>query len=260
MSILVSDIISRMRNVGLDAQPNTDYYDDLEDLVPAIDSSVKWIVSVINKARSENKSTDEVLRELTQARIYRTNDQSRINFDSAIWTIDAVAPLPETIANTTNPPTPTTSGFQSLYRSDLSFVRSYYSAFRKTIEESNQNRMNPFSPGFMPEHLTQADLTVGSNLNITFCYVPSYDYIYPTVAAGSYIEILPEIPQKLCAVFLVKNHPAVTATADTILFPVSIFNMVYETALQFVSYSQGDDTTIWGVTNNDVALLVKSIS
>lgn len=260
MPILVSDIIARMRNVGLDAQPNTDFYDDLRDLVPAIDSAVKWTVSVINKAKAENKATEEILRELSQARIYRTNDQSRILFEEAFWSIDAVAPLPDTVSNTTPAPTPTTSGFQSLYRSDLSFVRSYYSAARKTIEETNQNRTNPFSPGFLPENVTQADLTAGSKLNITFCYVPSYDYIYPTVAAGSYIEILPEIPQKLCAVFVVKNPATIVATTDTILFPVSIFNIIYEKALQFVSYVQGDDTNIWGVTGNDVALLVKSIS
>lgn len=260
MPILVQDVIDRMRNVGIDAQPNTDYYDDLLDLVPAIDSSVKWLISVINKARSENKATDEVVRELTQTRIYRTSLQSRIMFEDDLWTIDAVAPLCDTVDNTTNPPAPPASTFMSWYRSDLSFIRSYYSAYRKTIEETNQNRQNPFSPGFLPDGVTSSDLTEGSRLNITFCYVPSYDYIYPTVAAGSYIEILPEIPNKLCAIFLVKNHPAITATGDTILFPVSLFNLVYEKALQFVSYSQGDNTDIWNVTANDVALLVKSIS
>lgn len=260
MPITVQSIIDRMRRVGLDAQPNTDFYTDLEDLVPAIDSSVKWLVSVINKARSENKATDEVIRELTQARIYRTSSQSRIIFETDIWTIDAVAPLCDTITNGTPTPAVPASSFMSWSRTDLAFVRSYYSAFRKTIEETNQNRTNPFSPGFLPDNVTSSDLSEGSRLNITFCYVPSYDYIYPTVAAGSYIEILPEIPNKLCAVFVVKNHPAITLASDTILFPVSLFNLVYEKALQFVSYSQGDDTNIWGVTGNDVSLLVKSIS
>lgn len=259
MPISVQSVIDRMRNVGLDAQPNTDYYDDVLDLIPAIDSAVKWTVTVINKARSENKATDEIVRELSKSLIYKTSSQSRIIFEEAWWTIDAVQPLPDTISNGTPTPANPASPFMSLYRSDLSFVRSYYSAFRKTIEEAGQNRTNPFSPGFVPDSNTLFLLVEGSKLNITFGYVPSYDYIYPTVAAGSYIEILPEIPNKLCAVFVIQNPAPVTAVGQTILFPVSIFNVIYEKALQFVSYVQGDDTTIWGVTDNDIAKLVKSV-
>lgn len=257
MPITAQSIVTRMRQVGLDAQPNTDYFDTTIDLLPAIDSAVKWLVTVCNAAKAQNKSTEEALRELAKCYIYRTNAYSRIIFENSVWSIDAVAPLCATTPNSNPIPAQPTSPFQSWKRTDLSFVRSYYSAYRKTIEEVNQNRLNPMSPGYFPPDEDSSILIEGSQYNITFCYVPSYDYIYPTVAAGSYIEILPEIPQKLCAVFLTENPASVTSVNDIIKFPESLFNLVYEKALQFVSYSQGDQTSLYGVTDVDIARLVK---
>lgn len=259
MPIQAADIIARVRRVGLDAQPNTDYYDDNIDIIPAIDSAVKWLVSVINAARSQNKATDEAVRELAKVYIYRTSEQSRIIFEDSIWTIDSVAPLCTTIENGLAPLPVPTSPFQSWKRNNLSFVRSYYSCFRKTIEEHNANRLNPMSPGFMPESLSQSQLTEGSKYNISFCYIPSYDYNYINVAKGSYIEILPEIPYKNCAIFCIEQPSAVISANDTIRFPQSLFNILYEKTLQFISYSQGDGTSIWSVTENDISKLFKAI-
>lgn len=260
MPIPVASVISRIREVGLDAQPNTNFYNDTDDIIPAIDSSVKWLVSVINMAKAQNKATEEVLRELSKCFVYSTSELSRIIFEESIWSIDAVAPLCDSTSNGTTPPAPPTTKFNSVKLTDQSFVISYYSAYRKTIEEVNQNRLNPMSPGFMPELLTQSDLTEGSKFNIAFAYVPSYDYIQGASAPGAYIEILPHIPKKKCAVFFVENPAEITAANQTIQFPVSCFNLIYEKALQFISYSQGDGTNIWGVTESDISKLFKAVS
>lgn len=260
MPILVTDLIARIRANGLDAQPDTDYYDDVKEIVPAIDSAQKWLVSIIDKIRSNNKDTDEVIRELTQTKVYTTSVLSRLIFDDTIWTIDAVVPLPVTASNGTTPPITPTDNYKSYENTDLMFVSSWYSAARKTIEESNENRNNPFSPGFSPPNIDLTLLVEGSNLNIDFMYVSSYGYNNPSTSTGSYIEIQPYLSRKKVALFLVMRPAAITATNQSLQFPTSMFNIVYEKALQFLSYSQGDQTTIWQVTEEDVKKLLASIS
>lgn len=260
MPILVSDVIARIRRVGLDAQPNTDFYNDQIDLIPAIDSSVKWLVSVINAAKANNKQTEEFMRELAICDVYQTDGYSRIKFDDSVWSIDAIAPLCKTAPNGVPVPVLPTDDFTSVKRIDRSFVSSNYSAARRTIEEVNQNRNNPMSPGYLPSGVSQSLLVEGSSLNITFGYHGFYDYIYPSASTskGTQITILPEIPKKLCAVFYILNPAQITSVNDIIKFPVSLFNMLYEKSLQFVSYSQGDGTTIWQVTEMDINKLFKS--
>jgi hypothetical protein len=254
--ISAGTIISRLRNVGLDAQPNTDYFTDADDLLPAIDSSVKWIVAVINAAKAQNKATEEALRELSFCKVYVTSKQSRIEIEDSVWTIDAVCPLCETESNGGTPPTPPTDDFESYERTDLVYIGSGYQCYRKTIEEVNNNLSNPFSPGFTPNG---ANISVGSNDNVTYAYIPSYNYNNPSSAQGTFIEILPLLNKKLCAIFYVKNHPAIVSANDNILFPESAFNLIYEKALQFISYSQGDQTNIWGVTDKDINNLLGAI-
>lgn len=264
MPILVNDIVSRIQQVGLDAQPDTDYYSVTNEIIPAIDSATKWLMSVIQEARSTNKKTDEIVAELQYCLIFYTNIQSRIQFSEFVdwWTIDAVAPLPFVISNTLVPPVPPIKAnpLESTYREDLVFSYSNYSALRKTIEQANENRQNPFSPGYSPPNLDSNLLTPGSDLNVDFSYLSPYQYNLDTASAqGSWIEINPSIPQKLCAVFVTKQPAKVQNLNETIKFPQSVFNIIYEKALQFLSYSQGDGTTIWEVTERDVTKLINAV-
>jgi len=262
MPILVSDIIARIRSNGLDAQPDTDYYSDTNEIIPAIDSAQKWLISLIDKSRSNNKDSDEVVKELASCRIFTTSSLSRIGIDDTIWTIDSIVPLPNTASNSKTPPTPPTpvAGFTASYENtDLMFVNSWYSAARKSIEESNENRNNPFAPGFMPTNISQSLLVEGSSLNVDFMYVSPYSYQDPVTTAFS-IEIQPSIPLRKCAIFCIIKPTAVTSSTQSLQFPTSVFNIIYEKALQFLSYSQGDQTNIWQVTETDISKLLSSIS
>lgn len=258
MAFLASLVESSIRQNGLDAQPNTDYY-TAQNILDAINNSVKWTMMAIQKLRSENKISDEVFASLQSVRVYRTNKHSRILFEQSVFTVDAVSPLPATESNGTPAPVPL-SDDQSYVRTDLIFVKSNYSAYRKTIQEANQNRQNPFSDGYLPEGVSQADLSEGSSLNIKFSYLAPEIYNYAGQYNVAYMEILPEIPLKLCAVFVVENHPTLASINDAILFQDNMFNIVYQKALQFLTYSQGEDNTLWQITGNDIAMIMQSIT
>lgn len=265
MAIIAQDIVSRIQQVGLDAQPDTDYYSVQNEILPAIDSSVKWLMSVIQSARSKNKNTDEIVSELAQCLIFITSYQSRIQFDEIKdwWTIDAVVPLPKVASNNLPPPVPPINAnpFASTLRNDFVFLYSNYSAKRKTIEEANENRNNPFSSGYLPSNVNQSLLIGGSDLNIDFSYLAPYIYNQdPSSPIAPFIEINPLIPNKECAVFVTKRPLPIISVNTSIPFPVTVFNVIYEKALQFLSYSQGDQTTIWEVTEQDIAKLINAVS
>lgn len=265
--ILVSDLISRIRKVGLDADPDTDYYNDDRDIIPAIDSSVKWLTSQINAAKAQNKNTQEIMRELSFAGVFQLSDKSRVMLPDSIWSIDAIWPLPITVQTPNIAPVVQTDTKVSVARPDKTHVSSSYAAYRKTVEEWSLQNDNPFQPGgWQVGGGNPALLVEGSNLNVVFGYLDPYTYSgYPTTVTPAAptnveIEIAPAIPNKLVTLMYCKTPSLVALSTDKILFPTSAFDIIYIKALQYISYSQGDGTTIWQVTEQDVAKLFKSVS
>ena len=256
MAIPVQRIVDRMRQVGLDAE-GSDYYSDSIDLIPAINAAVEWTVSVINSAMGAKKVSEEVFRDLTYTRVFQTSEYSRIKLDAAslghgVWTILAVYPLPtvypaETISATTNP-------WDSSYRGDLSHLSSANSAARLTLEEWVDNKSNPFAAGNSIE--TCADL-------IDYAYVNPVNYNM-TTGVSQYnsapeLEIRPALNKKLVSIAYVKQPTLATVVGDNLEFPESMSNLIYEKALQFVSYKQGDGTNIYAVTGADINTLLQTI-
>lgn len=255
--ILVSDIIFRIRT-RLDAV-GSGYYDDTDDLIPAIQSSIEWLVSLINANMSDKKISEESLRELRVAVVFQTSENSRINIDETFWTIEAVYPLPLTSPN--NPPviSPNPHPEESLVRDDLLHIRSSYSAKRMTLEEWAENEKNPFAAGNTVKDCCV--LTHGSDCNIKFGYLNPLEYRATTnFATTRDLEVRPYIPNKLCTLFYVENPDKIEETTDEIRFPISLFEIITDKALQFVSYKQGDGTSIWEVSGADVNQLVKMLS
>lgn len=247
---------------ALDAQPDSGYYDSTFDFIPSIDSACKWIFSIIVASKSRSKRAAEILREAQFNYIYVTNIQSRIMIEGAIWSIDAVFPLPFTISNGQPTPPPPLDDFESYVRTDLVYQYSNYSAYRKTVEQTGENRNNPFSPGYNPPTISQSQLVEGSNLNIDFCYIEPYSYNTqqenPMDKRG-YIEIQPFIPKKMCAVAYTINPNPILGTGTNINLPDSAFLLIVEKALSFLSYQQGDKTTLYQVTEVDIQRVLSSI-
>lgn len=432
MPIAAQTIIDRIRRVGLDAE-GSDYYTDTEDLIPAINAAIKWLVSVINIGFASNKLSEETFRELVKVKIFQANDFSRIMIDPTIighdvWTILAVYPKPTTnqsasaipctgtnvytdgdngsmetdisglntftgdalikssdqasagsfsakftsgvnasttfgstgrkmigtdagvsltkglsyemtakvyipSGQTTELPSASAgrriqiimdaaatgkfssetvvsrwdfklnnfnqfvelktkataavsatafpeihqalfdtgsggiiytdeivfkcvaSAEDSFFIDNISFLSSEYSAKRLTSEEWNENRGNPFAAG----NTIQTPATCPELA--TYAYKNFADYTSTTynIPVSREIEVRPSVADELVGIEYLKVPNTVTLAADTIEFPTAFENLIYEKALNFISFKQGDNTTINSVTNADLNLLVQSI-
>lgn len=247
--IAVQTVVDRMKSV-LDAEGSDRYLFD-QDFKPAINSAIDWLVAVFNAAFSDKKLSEEDLRELVKTTIWQANSYSRIRFDETalgykIWTILGISPEP-TITPATIPPS-LPSPETSVYRSDLSFIDSEYSARRLSIEEWNENRKNVFSAGN----------EVISNSLKSYAYLGHGNYGSSNYnAGGEEIQIRPSVAEQFVAVTVLKNPDKITQITDDIEFPSPIIDILYQKALNFIAYKQGDQTTLFTVTSRDVATLVK---
>ena len=91
MPIPAQQVIDRARQVGLDAE-GADYYDDVIDIIPAINASLEWLTAIISSAFGQKKMGEEVFQDLVQARVFQASDYSRIFFNNTdlgheVWTI-----------------------------------------------------------------------------------------------------------------------------------------------------------------------------
>ena len=91
MPIPAQQVIDRARQVGLDAE-GADYYDDIIDIIPAINASIEWLTAIISAAFGQKKMGEEVFQDLVQARVFQPSNFSRVFLNSAdlgheVWTI-----------------------------------------------------------------------------------------------------------------------------------------------------------------------------
>lgn len=253
--IAAQDIADKMR-FALDAE-NADHYGDQEDLVPAINSSVQWLTSVINATLGEKKLGEEVFRDLTYARVFRTSVDSRISlgaFPDEPWTILAIYPDPKTGETDAEYVQPTNDKISSL-RTDLYHKSAENSCKRLTIEEWSINKKNPFAAGyaFAPNC---DELTL-------YAYLDPFDYNPDSTLETpirSEIEIRPAVVNNNVTVFYVKKPTPISDLTGTIEFPDSVFSLIFNKALAYIAYKQGDNTTLNTITSQDIGLLLRTIS
>ena len=236
---------------ALDAE-NSDYYRDDLDIIPAINASMKWLTSVINSAYGQNKIGEEFFRELSYSGVFKTSNTSRVSLDifpSEVWTIQAVYVKPETSNIQGQVPPTTTDTTRSYFMNNLLHVSSYISCKRLSIEEWATNRKNPFEAGYDGDQICDELL--------------DYAYLNPINYQGdatSYltqeIEIRPFLNNQDVTIFWTKKPDEITDLADTINFPNSVFQMLFDKALNYIAYKQGDQTNIYGVSANDVQQLI----
>jgi hypothetical protein len=239
---------------ALDAEGN-DYYDDARDIIPSINASVKWLTSVINIAIGQNKAGEEIFRDLSIVGVFQTSKDSRISlnvFPHEPWTIIGVYPIPTT-DSTGRTYTPPSNLDASSYRTDLYYVDSEKSCKRLTSEEWNDNRGNPFEAGYIG-NASCPELA-------DYAYLAPKNYLSDSSSTiDREIEIRPNLISKLAAVEYVKKPTVVTALTDSIEFPDSLFQMLFNRALKYIGYKQGDGTTLDTVTDKDLQLLINAVS
>lgn len=239
--------------VALDANDGSDYYDDTIDIIPSINFAQDTLVSVINTTYGQKKLGEEIFQELAFTRVFEPSDFSRVEFNTTalgheVWTILAVFPLITTIPVA---PTPTVNNAEdSEYRNDITVDDITSSANRVSAEQWAKKSVSKFVPG--------------STLNSGCPDLETYAYRGISDFAGSYsiskeITISPSVKDKFIGIEYVRVPPKVVVIGDTILFPASVKNALVTLALNFISWKQGDQTNLKGVTDEATALLLKTV-
>jgi len=247
--INVQTVVDRMVS-ALDAEGSQRYLFD-QDFKPAINSAVDWLVGVFNAAFSDKKLSEEDLRELVRTTIWQANSFSRIQFNEtslgySVWTVLGIFPKPS-IHPASSPQTlslPETS----IFRPDLSYLESQYSAKRLSIEEWNDNRKNVFAAG---------NETLSNELK-SYGYLGHGDYSSSSYSAGGpEIQIRPSVANEFVAVTLLKSPTKINLITDNVEFPDPLLDLLFQKALNFIAYKQGDGTNLYAITAQDVSTLVK---
>lgn len=250
MPIRVVDIIDRVES-ALDAE-GFDRYTFDNDYRPAINYAKEWVVSAFNRAFSDNKLTEESLRELVRVRIWITSSYSRIVYNSTdtgdeLWSVFAVYPEIDYTGDLVVIPSGTIT--ESIYCPDASYLKSYRSAKRGTLEQVNINRRNPFFAG---NEVDICDETRG----YLYTFAVNYNGSYTTNPTHE-LEVYPLIAKEPVALAYLAFPVDVVLQTDTIPFPETLINLIVNKCLEWISYKQGDNTNLKTITEKDINTLVK---
>lgn len=253
MPILVQEINDRMLS-ALDAEGSDRYLFD-NDIKPAVNYSIEFIVSIFNKGFAENKLSGESLRELVKIGVWQANNFSRIAFDSGVmghklWTILAV--YPEIVTQPFFNPSPNPNPALSSFMPGLSYVSGKACTNRMNFEEWNDNQENVFMPG--------NNILTGALVDYAYLDFADYSSSGYTNPGGQEITIRPTVANKLIALGYLKRPTSVALISDSIQFPDSLINIIMDKALQFIATKQGDNTTLYGVTAKDVQQIAGLLS
>jgi hypothetical protein len=251
--ISVQEVVDLMK-FELDAEGSDRYIFDL-DFKPAINSSINWLVFVFNRAFEQNKFSGENLRDLIKTRVWVANNFSRITFDPAatgdeLWSYLGIHPEPEVYPVGSLPPA-LPNDYTSVFQPNIAYVRSKYTANKSTIEKWNENNVNVFEPG---------NEAINGSLK-SYAYLTDVNYSAGTTyVQDKEVEIRPSVAGQFVAITYLKVPTQVNLITDDIEFPNSIKTLFVRKALNFIATKQGDQTTLFSITENDVNRLLKTIA
>lgn len=254
MPIATQDIITQVSS-ALDAEGSDRYLFD-QDYKPAINYSIDLIVSAMSSIFSEKKYSGEALRELLSIGVWQSNKYSRVSINPAdigfeLWSIANVYPEPN--LHPSNSKNPLTNPVNSEFKPGKTFIDSYFSAERRNGQEWNDNRLNPFAPG--NEVITNEDIKTYSYRDFTDYSSSSYQNSVPWE-----IEVRPATPFQYVAIELLKRPNKIVSASDSIQLPSSLINFMVQKSLNFISFKQGDGTNLYGVSREDMSMLIKLMS
>lgn len=237
---------------ALDAE-NSDHYRDDLDYIPSINAAQKWLMSVINMALGQNKIGEEYFREIQYSGVFQTDTHSRVSlsvFPNEVWTILAIYPLP--ITENVGSPLPASDFTRSYFRTDKLHISSDLDCKRLSIEEWARTKQNPFEAGY-------EGLEICGDL-IRYAYLNPINYQNTTIGIHSQeIEIRPRLNHELATIFWAKKPTLIASLSDIIDFPTSAFQLLFNKALSYIAYKQGDNTSIYTVSEADTRLLLNSL-
>lgn len=242
---------------SLDAEDSQRYLPD-QDIIPALNAAFERANTAIRWALANRQSSEEALRELTYTRIFQTNSEGGVSLDAVtpslghnIWNILAVYAEPITVES--NPqPTPGADS-QSLYRADLSWSGSGKPVERISVEEVARRRDSAFLRG--------NEVLAGNPKRRSFAY-----YIPGVASSDVYDSGVGEIrviPQSITSKALIgitylaepTKFTSANYTTASIEYPKSMLRMLVGWTLEYLSYKQGDGTTLNSLASKDAQML-----
>lgn len=236
---------------ALDAE-NSDHYRDDMDIIPSINAAIKWLTSVVNTAYGQDKIGEEFFRELSSSGVFRTSDTSRVSltvFPTEVWSILAVYPKPVTRQITGVPVPATPDNTRSYYLPNKLHISSELSCKRLNLEQWSVNYDNPFEAGYQGDQICEA-------LKL-YAYLTPINYQgFSTSYLTQELEIRPSSPNEEVTIFWAKKPTPIVTLNDEINFPHSVFQLLFDKALNYIAYKQGDQTNIYGVTAQDIQQLL----
>lgn len=240
----------------LDAEGSDRYLWD-QDYKPAINKAIRWMTSALSQVLSVSRSAGENLRDLKRTSVWVSSGMSRVAMNAsdighAVWTVIDVIPEPEVFPSVSVGAI--NNKAQSKFLDKVTFLRSDYSAARLTEGQWNNTSKNEFVPG---NSVLSGNVGLKSYAYLDFNKYPSGRYTLPE---DREIEIRPTYANKLVAIRYLKVPSEVSDESDNIEFPDSIVQIFSEKVANFISKKQGDETTLFAVSNQDIQTLLQLIS
>ena len=244
--ITVSSIISDIK-ASLDSE-KTNYWDEVIDIIPAINQSVNWVVTLLESVYGRSKFPEEALYGIQEAVIYTASLKSSISIDfSKYRTILAVSPNPSTIGNGSTAPDTSDVALAagSVVMTNLDFVEAGDVCARVPLEVWIGSSGNPFVSGN----------------NIVKCNdLISYGYLSVISKIDKFAKIIvrPDVSRKLVVVFLTKVIPAITGVSDVLYLNTRLKGIVIDKALSILTRKDDGKFSLFEVTEDDIGKLFKA--
>ena len=237
----------------LDSEGSDRYLFDT-DFKPAINSAIKWLVFVFNRAFETNKFSGENLRDLIKTRIWVANSFSRVKYNEVVvgdelWSYLGVHPEPSVFPIASVPPVQP-NAYTSAFIPSVSYIGSDYSAKKFSVEKWNETKRNVFEAG---NNIMTGDFK-------SYAYLTDINYESSTYLQDREIEIRPSVAGQFVGITYLKVPSEIVLITDDIEFPSSLVTLLVQKSLNFISIKQGDQTTLFSVTDKDVNLLINLIA
>lgn len=232
----VATLGTRIRALLDDDASTNPRYTYAQDIIPAMNSAIEYLVAVFSAGFESKQIQPEVLHSLIQAQDFTATvngviakiDLTSLNFSTAVWRLLGVEP------------NPVISGSAISYSTGKM-------AHRLTLEEWNHAQEDPFMRGStasIPSTFVEA-----AYIGPGQYFEDSKDYLLmrPSSILNEDLKV---------AIYYLKNPTVLTAEANTIEFPVSVHGLIVEKTVQYMTYQHGPDMKYFQVTDKEVKELI----
>lgn len=254
----LADLI--LSGVGVDAE-GSGRYTPQNDVIPSINSALSRAIYAGNYMIANRKENEMMLGELQETLLVQSNqgggitlegmiDASLQPYTPSVWTVLALIAEPGT-----NFPNPVIAGppEKTILRTDMYYVpgaQDERPMQRLTIEQVARARNDWQMPG-------NEVLAAGPNRMYGFCVIGNRTESGLFIDGNREIILLPNsiCKRKLFAMSFLRMPSLIQQVSDTIDMPMSSLRLLADWALEYLSWKQGNGTTLNSVASKDAQML-----